>query len=87
MTDKEIIARIDRLDQIARSADGYFYYWPPDDNSCINAHMLRVIADELDRRNKEWNAQVDKAMNELTPSTDNSPPAQPPHDEAQSQIG
>ena len=62
MTDKEIIAHADRLDLIGPSEDGYQYFWPQDNNSCIDAHTLRVIADELDRRNKEWDAKVNDEL-------------------------
>lgn len=44
--------------------DGYFYWWPDGSpNGHLAAHHLRQLADELDRRNKEWD---DVVKNDLT---------------------
>lgn len=37
--------------------DGYVYFWPTG-NGGFEAHQLREIADELDRRNADWDAKV-----------------------------
>jgi hypothetical protein len=34
--------------------DGYVVFWPTMNKGCYTAHDLRAIADELDRRNKDW---------------------------------
>jgi hypothetical protein len=44
--------------------DGFVYYWPTDTNGSQAAHHLRWIADELDRRNAPWQAQIDRYFNE-----------------------
>lgn len=40
--------------------DGYIYWWP-DVRGGLSAHDLRVVADELDRRNAEWDKEVQAA--------------------------
>ena len=37
--------------------DGYIYYWPSR-GGALSAHTLRIIADELDKRNKEWDDDI-----------------------------
>lgn len=34
--------------------DGYVYWWPTAGGGHWAAYALRIIADELDRRNKPW---------------------------------
>ena len=39
--------------------DGYQYYWPSAENpGAISAAVLRIIADELDLANADWDAIV-----------------------------
>lgn len=38
--------------------DGYLRYWPEKIHGAFIAADLRIIADELDRRNAPWDAQV-----------------------------
>ena len=49
-------ADIERLD------DGFWYYRPKGGEGCIEAWVLRVIADRLDEANREWKEQLDKAF-------------------------
>lgn len=42
---------------IVAGDDGYYVYWP-EGRGFLGADALRIIADELDRRNEEWHAQV-----------------------------
>lgn len=60
MTDKETIEKLKDCFWIA--ADGYCYWWPPSGQGCVAAHTLRIIADELDRRNATWDAAVKKGL-------------------------
>lgn len=39
--------------------DGYCHFWS---NGAFSAHILRIIADELDRRNKNWDEQVSREL-------------------------
>jgi hypothetical protein len=39
--------------------DGFLYY-EPKGAGVISAHHLRALADELDKRNKKWNEEMDE---------------------------
>lgn len=43
--------------EIFHLEDGYLY-WEPVGNGCFSAWELRVIADELDKRNKPWDDHI-----------------------------
>lgn len=43
--------------------DGFLYY-APNGGGAISAHQLRILADELDRRNKDWEEQINKYFEE-----------------------
>lgn len=55
-TTARIIAVASR--DFVHDVDG-FLYWSPTGAGHWPAHALRVIADELDRRNAPWQAQID----------------------------
>jgi hypothetical protein len=42
--------------------DGYVYFWPTSSCGAFSANDLRILADELDRRNKEWDDTVQKEI-------------------------
>lgn len=42
--------------------DGYVYYLPNQVRGMYSAPDLRAIADELDRRNADWDDQVKKEL-------------------------
>lgn len=46
------------MGQFLMKEDGYYDFWPEDRAGYWPAHMLRALADELDKINKDW----DKAM-------------------------
>lgn len=48
------------LDDIVTDVDGFQYYWPKDSQGHYAAHHLRAIADELDKRNAPWEAQIEE---------------------------
>lgn len=52
-------------DEIIKSDDGYFVWWPEKSNGYLESSDLRAIADHLDERNKEWDAKCksDPAIN------------------------
>lgn len=63
MTDehrKRIEEVLDKHSDIIMAEDGYYVYWPDTvvGRGCCASHDLRVIADILDERNEEWDAQV-----------------------------
>jgi hypothetical protein len=55
--------------QFGPSDDGYYYWWPTDEidgrapYGCWSAESLRIIADELDERNKDWDEKIKKELN------------------------
>jgi hypothetical protein len=54
-----IIAISDSRGSFVVGDDGYVVYWPDArDIGACNSWELRVIADELDRRNAAWDEQV-----------------------------
>ena len=57
MNQQELIQRIDESGDFVTLDDGFVYYWPSG-NGSLAAYVLRWIADELDKRNKEWNKQI-----------------------------
>ena len=52
-----LIKKLVGRNEIGPLEDGYQYYWP-NGGGAISASQLREIADELDRRNAEWDKQV-----------------------------
>lgn len=59
-----------QLDEFYQDVDGYIYYWPADSpHGCMAAHHLREIADELDRKNADWDAHVKAYLNQNERST------------------
>lgn len=53
------IAMSDERKEFVKDVDGYVYWWPDgSQNGHLSSHHLRWIADELDRRNKEWDDNI-----------------------------
>lgn len=48
------------LGELIMDVDGYFYFWPEDNNRAWASHHLREITNKLDELNKEWDEQVEK---------------------------
>lgn len=46
------------------ASDGYFSYWPKMYGGYWSSHVMRAIADHLDRLNEQWHEQVQKGLNE-----------------------
>lgn len=61
MPAKSLIELVDEAGDFVALEDGYIYFWEPH-RGCLSAEQLREIADELDRRNKAWNDQVEKDL-------------------------
>lgn len=57
---KDIIKMADERGEFVYLEDGFLYYAPEATGGCIAAHELRALADELDRRNKTWEDQVNE---------------------------
>ena len=63
MCNKERILEVIRQhDEFVKDVDGYFYYSPENHRGHMSASALRIIADELDRINAEWDAHIRTAF-------------------------
>lgn len=50
-------------DEFVTLSDGYVHFWPDGSpHGALTSWHLRTIADELDRRNRAWDARVRKAL-------------------------
>jgi hypothetical protein len=57
---QQIIAMTEERGDFGPLEDGYQYYWSK--HGALSAWELRVLADELDRRNTLWDADVQKTL-------------------------
>ncbi len=52
--------------EFVTDADGYVYWWPEESpNGHLASHHLRWLADELDRRNREWDRQIARDLDRM----------------------
>ena len=58
--EKKIIEFSDERKEFVTDVDGFVYFWPQGTKGHFASHHLRAIADELDRRNEEWNKNIDE---------------------------
>lgn len=63
MAMKSIIKIADERNEFVYLEDGFLYYWPSH-GGAIPAYQLRQLADELDKRNKDWQEQMDNYFGE-----------------------
>ncbi len=66
--DRAIIDTFDKAGDFGPLDDGYIRFWIKD-KGCLSSYDLRVIADELDRRNEQWDRQVQKDISAMEPNT------------------
>jgi hypothetical protein len=52
---EQLLAKIHK--EIEPLEDGFFYYFP-DKAGGLSSHVLRLIADELDKKNESWERQI-----------------------------
>lgn len=58
---ERIFSLMDRAGDFVVGDDGFVVFWPQGAlQGAMNPWMLRMIADEIDRRNEAWQAQVDE---------------------------
>lgn len=58
-----LVAMVEQWKEFITLVDGYVYYWPnPQRAGALSACNLRMIAEELDRRNEAWNREVIQAL-------------------------
>lgn len=68
-----LILLVEEREDFVRDVDGYVYFAPNRANGHLSASMLRALADELDRRNAPWDAQINQYFAEH-PSGDEAVP-------------
>ena len=56
---QKIIKAADSRSEFVTDVDGFVYWYPLRDNGNLSAAQLRVLADELDKRNKRWQQDID----------------------------
>lgn len=56
-----MIANCDKYNEIGPLDDGFQYFWIKN-RGALSANDLRIIADELDRRNKDWQEQIERDL-------------------------
>lgn len=62
---ERIISIAEKRGEFVTDVDGFVYYWPDGSpHGHLSSATLRILADELDERNKEWQANIDKYFNE-----------------------
>lgn len=58
-----IIRLAEERGEFVTDVDGFVYWWPsvnPEHVGHLSAFSLRFLADELDRRNAPWEAQIEE---------------------------
>jgi len=50
------------IGELLMDVDGYFYFWPEDNNGAWSSSHLRELTNKLDELNKEWDKQVEKGL-------------------------
>ena len=58
----EAIARLLDMakDDLLQDVDGFYYYFPKPNGGSLSPWMLRAIADELDRKNAPYEAELEE---------------------------
>ena len=60
---ERVIKLSDDKKEFVTDVDGFVYWWPEGTTSGhLAAFHLRWLADELDKRNEEWQKQVEKDL-------------------------
>jgi len=62
---ERLIKIIEDHDGFDNLDDGFVYFFPQNNGGCLQSWALRVIADELDRRNESWSANIDDYFEKL----------------------
>lgn len=58
---KRMIAEVERRGEFVTDVDGFVYYWPSKESQGhLSEYQLIWIFQELEERNKEWNAKIDE---------------------------
>lgn len=69
ISDKErqrIIQICQNRQEFVQEVDGFVYWWPEgSSDGYLSSYVLRLIADELDKRNKPLEEDIEKYFNNL----------------------
>jgi hypothetical protein len=57
-----ILERLRQDKELVQLEDGFWYYHPSPMRGVFGAWVLRIIADEMDRLNKDWQDQLTEEM-------------------------
>jgi len=57
-----ILAEADKRKEFVTGEDGYVVYWPAKLGGAYSSWVMRLIADELDRRNADWDRQMQETF-------------------------
>jgi hypothetical protein len=55
---ERVIRLADERGEFVKLEDGYTNYWPSSNHGALPSWALRVLADEMDRRDKGWDAVI-----------------------------
>ena len=55
---EKVIRMTEERNEFVTLEDGYVHFWPSGCYGAFGPFELRILADELDRRNKDWDKQV-----------------------------
>jgi len=58
---RKVISGLNKYKEIRPLDDGFQHFWVKD-RGAFSATDLRIIADELDARNKDWREQVERNL-------------------------
>jgi hypothetical protein len=62
---KRVVSISTAREEFVTFDDGYVHFWPDGSpHGALSAWHLRVLADELDRRNRAWDARVQRNLSE-----------------------
>jgi hypothetical protein len=59
---QRVIETCERALEFQASDDGFIGWWPAKTRGYLTSCDLRIIADELDRRNAEWQRTIDEEL-------------------------
>lgn len=68
--DARLIELAQAAQQFVTAEDGYVYYWPKACSGALSPWQLRLIAEELERRNAPWHARLGAQLSTIDAAID-----------------
>lgn len=56
--EQRLIEKVEDAGDFITGDDGFVLFWPTESRGAFYSRHLRIIADELDRRNAAWEAKI-----------------------------